>query len=397
MRILTAWDDAAESDLLQLYLSANDNEVHLVDSAEELLAQARDREWDAVLMSLAFPHTPQESYPLFQEVRTLQPDIPLVLACRPQEMVALPKFMINGLRHYIVRDAGGDYMFLLQTTLDSALAVLEAERSRELAERLRQEMDGVRRLQESIIPKGLNPPDGYAFVARYEPAQMSVIGNNPVVMAGGDYYDLFRPDEDTFVLLVGDASGHGLKACMSIMTMHTLVRMFTGDRYRDTAAFVAEINDRLCENSIVQSEGGFITLYYAALDTRENVLTWTSAGHPLALLHDLRTNEVRQIGGEDDGGLPLGIAAGMDYDSCRFEVPPASRVLLYTDGLTDALKENGKGSEAFGVAGIHDILQDCRTLPLDATLQRLFDASSSFTGGSGRHDDTSVVLLERKG
>src|SRR5262249_26452831 len=161
---------------------------------------------------------------------------------------------------------------------------------RKLAERLREEMDGVRRLQESIIPHGLKPPPGYAVTARYEPSQVTVVGQQPVVMAGGDYYDIFCPDERTLVVLVRDASGHGLKACMSIMAMHTLVRMFRGDHYRDTAAFVAEINQRLSENSIVQSGGGFITLFYAAIDTLDHTMTWTSAGHPLALLHRLDTN-----------------------------------------------------------------------------------------------------------
>src|SRR5205085_9418869 len=138
----------------------------------------------------------------------------------------------------------------------------------------------------------LVPPPGYAITARYEPAQVQVVGEMPVVMAGGDYYDLFLPEKNQLALMVGDASGHGLKACMSIMAMHTLIRMFTGDHYRNTAEFVAEINQRLCDNSIVQSGGGFITLLYAAVDTDQHTVRWTSAGHPLALLHRLDTGEV---------------------------------------------------------------------------------------------------------
>ena len=113
----------------------------------------------------------------------------------------------------------------------------------------------------------MQTPSGYTASARYEPSQVTVVGDQPVIMAGGDYYDLFCPDGHTLIALIGDASGHGLKACMSIMTMHTLVRMLAGDRFRDTAAFVTEINQRLCENSIVQSGGGFITLLYASVDT----------------------------------------------------------------------------------------------------------------------------------
>ncbi|MFO0965711.1 MAG: fused response regulator/phosphatase [Gemmataceae bacterium] len=395
MRILAAWDNAEEADLVQLYLG-NENELCLAPSAQEMVERAGHADWDVILMPMSFPETPREGYLLYKQLQDLQGGVPIVVVCKPEEMVSLPKFMNAGLRFYLVRDAGGNYLFLLLSTLESAVAAVEAERSRELAERLREEMDGVRKLQESIIPRGVTPPPGYGFVARYEPAQVTVVGSRPVVMAGGDYYDFFRPDDSTMVFLVGDASGHGLKACMSIMAMHTLVRMFSGDRYRDTARFVAEINNRLCENSIVQSEGGFITLYYAAVDSTRHTMTWTSAGHPFALLQNLQTNEVTQIGTEDDGGLPLGITAALDYGAQTCFIPPLSRVLFYTDGLTDALSEKAAGPRAFGVAGIMDVMRRCRGSDLETTLGELFAGSSGFTGGMGRHDDTSVVLLERR-
>lgn len=256
-------------------------------------------------------------------------------------------------------------------------------------------MDGVRRLQESIIPQGISMPQGYSIAARYEPAQVSVVGDHPVVLAGGDYYNVFRPDERTLVVLIGDASGHGLKACMSIMAMHTLIRMLGGDRYRDTAAFVTDINERLCENSIVQGGGGFITLFYAALDVETHVLQWTTAGHPLPLLH-AADDEVRPIGDGSEGGLPLGVTSGVPYDSARLTLAPGGRVLLYTDGLADAFPMNSKeGHAAFGVGGIVAALRASRGRPTAETLAHLFEASNAFTCGAGRVDDTSVVLVER--
>ena len=143
-------------------------------------------------------------------------------------------------------------------------------------------------------------------------------------------------------MLIGDASGHGLKACMSIMAMHTLIRMLGGDRYRDTAAFVTDINERLCENSIVQGGGGFITLFYAALDVETHVLQWTTAGHPLPLLH-AADGEVRPIGDGSEGGLPLGVTSGVPYDSARLTLPAGGRVLLYTRRLGRRLPAEREG------------------------------------------------------
>lgn len=398
MKILVGWDDPAEADLLQLYLSGGgDHEVSLAASPDGLLSMAVAGHWDVVFVSLTFPACVEEGYQAFSRLSALCLDAPLVMACRPQEMINLPRFLKHGLRYYIYRDPQGDYIFLVLATLESSVAAYRADQEHKLAEQMRQEINGVRLLQEAIIPRGLVPPAGYKAAARYEPAQLAV-GRQKMVMAGGDYYDLFLANDHTLVALVGDASGHGLKACMSIMTMHTLVRMVNTASFGDTAGFVTRINSQLCGNSIVQSGGGFITLLYAAVDTASHRVTWTSAGHPPALLHRLETNEVVPVGSNADGGLPLGIADGMDYTAFHFDMPPRSRLLLYSDGLTDALAPGeAEGGKGFGVSGISEALRQSRGEGLDAALDRLFELSHRFTGGHGRHDDTSVLLLERDG
>lgn len=397
MQTLVAWDDPNQAELLGLYLGTEGNEAVVVSTREEFAAERAKGGWDVVFMALTFPKTAEDGFKMYEEILETMPGVSVVLACRPTEMLSLPRFMTKGLRFYLVRDENADFLFLALSSLESAIAASRAEEAKKLASLLREEMDGVRRMQESIIPKGLKPPPGYFITARYEPAQVQVLGEQPVVMAGGDYYDLFRPDNSVLALLVGDASGHGLKACMSIMAMHTLIRMFTGSRYIETAAFVGEINQRLCENSIVQSGGGFITLFYTAIDTSKHMMHWTSAGHPLALIQDLKTNEVTAVGSETQTGLPLGIYPDVEYQACSSFIPPASRLLVYSDGLTDALPPQGSGpvGQAFGIKGLSDTLRASRDLDLDATLERLFQDSLSFTGGVGRHDDTSVVLLER--
>ncbi len=397
MRILVAWDDPEQADLMSLYLGAEGNIIKACLTSEEFAAENVLGKWDVVLLAMTFPKTIDDGYQHFLRQQKLMPGIPVVMACRQGEMLNLPRFMTQGLKAYLIRDDNGDFIFLALTSLESAVAAGRAEEAKKLATLLRDEMDGVRRMQESIIPKGLTPPPGYAMTARYEPAQVQVVGEMPVVMAGGDYYDLFLPDKNQLALMVGDASGHGLKACMSIMAMHTLIRMFTGARYRETASFVGEINQRLCENSIVQSGGGFITLFYTAIDTENHEMHWTSAGHPLALIQDMKTNQVVPIGTDDETGLPLGIYPDVVYTSSSVPIPPGSRILIYSDGLTDALPpQSGLSSElAFGTQGLVKTLQECNNLDIEQTLNQLFAKTSEYTGGTGRHDDTSVVLLER--
>jgi serine phosphatase RsbU (regulator of sigma subunit) len=241
-------------------------------------------------------------------------------------------------------------------------------------------------------------PSGYRIVARYEPSQIRVVGDRPVVMAGGDYYDVFNMEETQIVIVLGDAAGHGVKACMSIMTMHTLISMIRDARFRDTSEFVTEVNKRLCNSDVIGADqGGFITLLYCTLNAQDHLLEWTSAGHPMPLLQDLKTNEIRKLGSKDLGGLPLVIDEDWEYEKCEFQIPENSRILLYTDGLDEAFPEDGDEEDQFGEEGIISTLQACKDLSIEETLERLFHDSHEATGGTGRHDDTSVVLLERRG
>ena len=396
MNTLVAWDDPKEADLLRLYLSLEDNETRVCSDPDEFLVRAADGPWDVFLMAQNYP-TDDDAFGNFLRLRDRRPEVPVVLGCRTGDMFGLPRYLKQGLRSYVMRDERGDFLFLLMSSLESAVAAAQAERIALLAEKLREEMDGVRRLQEMIIPRAICSHTGYRTAARYEPSEVCVAGGRPVVLAGGDYYDVFPIDDHSLVLMVGDASGHGLRACMSIVTMHTLIRMVSADRYHDTAGFVQVINKWLCDSAVVRGGGGFITLFYALIDTQRHTMTWTSAGHPLALVHDRHTDEVRAVGGNADGGLPLGVSDEMGYDSATVELPPGCRVLVYSDGLADALAPPGGGAGAFGVRGIGETLRACRRRSLGATLKRLFRASQRFTGGEGRHDDTSVVLVERCG
>jgi serine phosphatase RsbU (regulator of sigma subunit)/CheY-like chemotaxis protein len=395
MRVLVGWDNAAEAELLGLYLNIGENTAVIHTEPEALLRAAQGEHWDVVLFSLALAEG-ERSFELFQRLRRAHPDCPVVGACLATEVFRVARFMTNGMRSYMLRDASGDFMFLVHATLEGVVEAVRAEREQKIAERLREEIESVRRLQESIIPHDLNCPLGYRIAARYEPSQIQVLGGQPVIMAGGDYYDVFRIDEHSMVILVGDASGHGMKACMSIFTMHTLVRMIRGERYQETASFVAEINRRLCEQSIIKDEGGFITLFYGILRADRHEFQWTSAGHPLPLLQHFVDGSVNSIGSREVTGLPLGLFSDAEYGSTTIPIPPQCRLLLYTDGLVEAIAEGDEDHREFGEAGVTKTLRQATKLPLPATLDALFQESSAFTRGTGRHDDTSVVLIERE-
>jgi sigma-B regulation protein RsbU (phosphoserine phosphatase) len=394
MRILVGWDNAEELETIQSFLDIADNASRGFLNAAELEAAFVAQPPDVLLLALNFPSV-DESFPLYQRLRRAQPDVPIVGAQFPGEISRLAKFMLAGLQSHVLRDTAGEFIMLLTAAVEAAHQAVTARRAQLLADKLREEVESVRQLQESVIPSNLPQMPGYQLLARYEPSQIQVIGDRPVVMAGGDYYDAFRLDK-TLVLMLGDAAGHGVKACMSIMTMHTLIGMIRSHTYDDTAEFVGDVNKRLCKSSIVAGDaGGFITLLYGTLDFENHTLQWTSAGHPLPLIQNLETNEVRALGAPEQAGLPLVVSDGWVYPSTKSPIPPQSRVILYTDGLEEAFPSDDQRHEQFGVQGIIRTMQATREKPLADVLQALFDASHAATKGAGRLDDTSIMLLER--
>lgn len=393
MRVLAGWDDEEEIELLTMYLEAGGTEVRITRSPEELLAEFESEVFDVVLLPITFPDN-GKSFELFEQVRRSNPNVPVMVAARPGEIYPLSRFIGHGVQAHIYRDPAKEYLFLLQTLLESALAARQAEQARLLAEKLRSEVDSVRKLQESMIPRNMHAPPGYEIVARYEPSQIQVSGGLPVVLAGGDYYYAFQLSGNRLVFLVGDASGHGIKACMSIMGMHTLISQLQDDLHHAPHDFVKQINRRLCNQQLVQDQEGFITLIYGVLEN--GVLRWTSAGHCMPLLQNLATGQIVEAGDANrDGGLPLGIYEDADYDTVTTEIPPGHRLVVYTDGIIEAMS-NGDQHEQFGIQGVNRILEACRREPLSHALDELFRESQAFTRGQGRHDDTSVLLLERR-
>ncbi len=396
MDVLVGWDNATQAETMDLLLNVDGTQANVhtsVASFQQAIAQGHG--WDVILLSLDFPDREQASQ-MFDQIRKEHPQCPIIGACHQHDIFHLAGFLTRGMHSYVLRDDSDDFIFLLTAVVNMAYTHVQAERARQMAQRLRNEVDAVRKLQESVIPRELPVVGDYSIVARYEPAQIEVVGESPVVLAGGDYYDVFQLDDESVVLLVGDAAGHGIKACMSIMTMHTLVRMIRDRRHAHTGQFVTEINRNLAGNDVVQDEGGFITLMYCSLNTSSHKLHFTSAGHPMPLLQNLETNEITPLGGEDDAELPLAIDDDVIYEETVGDIPPNSRVLIYTDGLAEAFPK-GDASNQFGEDGIYETLKATRDLPLNEALQRLFEDSLAFTEGYGRHDDTSVLLLERTG
>ena len=179
-------------------------------------------------------------------------------------------------------------------------------------------------IQKSLLPERLPEPRGARLASHYRSARQ----------VGGDYYDAMLTGNGNLFLVVADVMGKGVPAAMFASIFRSLVRS-----RRDLASrpgeFLTWLNRNLAEE--LGRVDMFITAQLVYVDLQSRQISLASAGHPPMLVAggDGRVREVEKA------GLPAGIQDDEVYTSCEHPLPPGFRLLLYTDGLTEARDRHG--------------------------------------------------------
>ena len=152
----------------------------------------------------------------------------------------------------------------------------------------------------------------------------------------------------------------------------------------DPEKVIALLNRNLCRTG---DRRAFVTLFYALLDPASGELNYVCAGHPFPYLRRAG-GAIEELG---EGGMPLGIRASVEARARRTRIEPGDRLLLYTDGLPEAVSAQ---NEAFGFARLRDLLaQNGAASELHARVLASFDAH---VGPGELHDDLTLVVVARE-
>jgi serine phosphatase RsbU (regulator of sigma subunit) len=207
----------------------------------------------------------------------------------------------------------------------------------------------------------------------------------PCYEVGGDYYDFIDKPDGRCVITLGDVSGKGTGAALLMSSIHAAVRAHTRTRL-SASEIVSEINQYIYDNTPANR---YITLFYSELDPRSSQLTYINAGHNSPLLVRA-TGEVIPL---DIGGFPVGITPFGDYREGWVEIEPGDVMVVYSDGVTESLNEQG---EEFGEARLIEIVQKHRGRTAAGLRDRIDEALTKFVGKASAVDDLTLVILKRK-
>jgi sigma-B regulation protein RsbU (phosphoserine phosphatase) len=252
--------------------------------------------------------------------------------------------------------------------------LLAAKRLREAHAQIDHELKRVAQLQRLLLPREFPRIPGVDVAASYSTA----------ARAGGDYYDFFDLGDGRWGLWISDVSGHGALAAVVMAMLRTLLH----SRCRCDASpgeVMAEINEHLSRES-QRLPGLFVTAFYGIFDPRDGSLGYASAGHNPPLVVG-RGSTVRQL--DQSQSVPLAVLADADFETGVDRVAPGDTILLYTDGITEAMNTAG---EMYGL----DRLLSCVREDVP-NAQHIVDCVTyklmGFTGELPQSDDRTLVAM----
>ena len=190
-----------------------------------------------------------------------------------------------------------------------------------------QDLQRAREIQQSLLPKEIPQLPGIAVATAWRPARA----------VGGDYFDVLRLDGNRLAICIADVSGKGVSAALLMANVQASLRASVRDL--DSPARVCGImNGMLCENIAANK---FVTFFCGVFDGNSRAFRYCNAGHSYPIL--VSAGAAHTL---DQGGAVLGVFPSWNYQDCSVDLKSGDRLLLFTDGITEA--EDTQGEE-FGV------------------------------------------------
>ncbi len=261
-------------------------------------------------------------------------------------------------------------------SIHAALAIEKArlyeEERNKLA--LEKELSAAHTVQVGLLPKEIPTIVGYEFSAMSLPAKS----------VAGDLYDFISLEDGNLALTLGDVSGKGMPAALLMANVQATFRAYS--RLNPSPSECVRRSNELLFDST--SADKFVTLFYGLLDAGSNVFHYTNAGHEEPFFYRTGSGLSKLKG----GGVPLGVVNGFPYDETSVELSEGDVIVIFSDGLEDAVDPDGN---RFGCERIGEIVEQHAGLPADKIADEILNAVRTFVSDTPQFDDMTLLVIRR--
>lgn len=207
---------------------------------------------------------------------------------------------------------------------------------------------------------------------------------------GGDYYDFIDVGIDKLGVVIADVSGKSIPGAL-VMTMTRSILRSKAVGIHSASSVLMAVNELVCQDI---EPDMFISLVYLILDIRQNTVTYARAGHEPIIFYHAKESTCELIKQE---GIVIGMDEGAIFNNSlreiHFQVLPGDILVLYTDGITEAI--NNK-EEEFGLANLMDAIKISSSGTANDIVNNISERISRFTGNIPQQDDLTLVVLKLK-
>ncbi len=275
-----------------------------------------------------------------------------------------------------------DVRLLKSVASQTALALSNAELTSAIAveigrrEKLNREIEIARDVQERLFPQHLPQISGLDYFGRCRTA----------LGVGGDYYDFLALPDGKLGVALGDVSGKGIAAALTMASLQASLRADAMRAGNDIASLITRVNAMLYDAS---AEDRYATLFYAQYDPATHCLSYVNAGHcPPILLRAANHTRVERL--DQAGGTVVGLLPECAYLQAEVSLSPGDLLVIYTDGFSEAMSPN---LEEWGEKRLIQTIASCNGVPAKDAIAKIMQAADAFASGAPQSDDMTLVIL----
>jgi len=243
-------------------------------------------------------------------------------------------------------------------------------RKRQLLEK---ELDIARTIQSSFLPAGLKEFPGLSISSFMQPAKF----------VAGDFYDILPLGDKRLGVLIGDVSGKGVPASLIMAQTISLFRVFA-HQYSNCSECLSRLNKELCGRFSQR----FVTVLYMVVDTAENKVRVSSAGHGPLLLYKNDENRIKEVDLAIE--VPLGIMEDQGYKEVEFDFGKGDKIVIFTDGVYEA---RNRERQEFGVERVKNIILGNSNYSAEKISDSIKEGIFEFSSHCPQHDDITLIVL----
>jgi len=368
-RTLIADDQPDVLEALRLLLKSEGYQIEAVNSPAGVLDKLKSGPYDVLLMDLNYTRdttSGKEGLDLLARIQAIDKTLPVVAMTAWGSVELAVEAMQRGVGDFVLKP--WENARLLHT-LKSQIEKGQIKRTE--LRREREEVEEARAVGEALLPRTIPEVPGLEIATT----------SQPVRTLGGDYFDVLDLGNGKLGICIADVIGKGVPAALLMSNVQATVRTLATESLTPSE-LVARLNQSVHLNT---TPGKFVTFCYCVVDRNAHQVTYTDAGHCAPIL--VRANgEVVRL---DAGGAVLGVFPKWAYEQATVSLEPGDRLVLFTDGVTEAANSR---EDEFGEERLAQLISALRDRGAHELKNRILQTVSTFTAGRAQDDATLVVV-----